>query len=58
MLVIVFGLAQTQPGRPALARAGAVLEVADPGAAAVRSLHARDEARDHRLHLLEDHRPV
>ena len=52
------GVAQSQPPRPALAGLGARLQVADPLAATVRTLHPGHEARHHRLDLLEDHPPV
>jgi hypothetical protein len=53
------GLAvEAQAPGPARARLRARLQVPDPLAAAVGARHAGDEARHHRLELVQDHRPV
>src|SRR5438477_2955463 len=49
---------EPEPGGRTLAGLPAAAQVLDPGAAAVGTLHPRDEARDDLAELLEDHLPV
>jgi hypothetical protein len=57
-VLVAAGAVEAEPPRPALGGLGALLEVLDPLAATVGTLHAGHEARDHGLQLLEDHARV